>query len=261
MALSSDSPFADRAPTVATTTMTPNEQPTTAPNTNEDPTNGDTTNGGVMHPTPAKTSIDTAQSTPLHDDLSESPTDFTGELNTNNEIPTQDTVLDKDGKTVPFRNIYSGPNVTRRVLVIFIRHFFCGVCPPSPPSPSLCYTDTNATFCVELSRIHTNINEIDNPLQPPPPRDTDLHRDHRLRLPAPHPDVRDGNLLPLPHLRRPDQETVFLARHAADAEPRRPPRVPAPRHIARHAAERETGVRGAQRRESLEGRGYASSWG
>jgi hypothetical protein len=119
--------------------MTPNDEPTTAPNTNEDPTNGDTMNGGVMHPTPAKTSIDTAQSTPLHDDLSESPIDFTGELNTNNEIPTQDTlrkiedftVLDKDGKTVPFRNIYSGPNVTRRVLVIFIRHFFCGVCSPA----------------------------------------------------------------------------------------------------------------------------------
>ena len=75
--------------------------------------------------------------------------EFAGELDTDNEIPSQEvlksvgnmTVLDKDGKTVPFKNLYTGPNVTRRVLIIFIRHFFCGVrlspsLPPIPLQPS-----------------------------------------------------------------------------------------------------------------------------
>jgi hypothetical protein len=37
------------------------------------------------------------------------------------------TVLDREGSTVPFKDLYSGADSTRRVLVIFIRHFFCGV--------------------------------------------------------------------------------------------------------------------------------------
>lgn len=67
----------------------------------------------------------------------QSPVEFTGDLNTNNEIPSQEmlnkiadiNVLDSEGRAVPFKSIYTGPNVARRVLVIFIRHFFCGVCP------------------------------------------------------------------------------------------------------------------------------------
>ncbi|TVY93226.1 Thioredoxin-like protein [Lachnellula willkommii] len=62
--------------------------------------------------------------------------EFNGDVNTNNEIPTQEhlarleklMVLDKDGATIPFKDLYNGPNVARRVLIIFIRHFFCGNC-------------------------------------------------------------------------------------------------------------------------------------
>ncbi|KAG4414717.1 hypothetical protein IFR04_012151 [Cadophora malorum] len=62
--------------------------------------------------------------------------DFSGEVNTNNNIPSQETlkrvenfpILDQDGRSIPFKNLYTGPNVTRRVLVIFIRHFYCGNC-------------------------------------------------------------------------------------------------------------------------------------
>lgn len=61
--------------------------------------------------------------------------EFVGDVDTNNLIPSlellrkvQDfSVLDKDGKSRPFKSVYSGPNVPRRVLVIFVRHFFCGV--------------------------------------------------------------------------------------------------------------------------------------
>ncbi|GKT60548.1 peroxiredoxin family protein [Colletotrichum tofieldiae] len=64
------------------------------------------------------------------------PADFEGEVQTNNDLPTPETlkkienyvVLDRHGKSHTFKSLYSGRNVARRVLVIFIRHFFCGNC-------------------------------------------------------------------------------------------------------------------------------------
>lgn len=63
------------------------------------------------------------------------PEDFEGEIHTTNELPSPELikkiddyiVLDKHGKSYTFKSLYSGTNVARRVLVIFIRHFFCGV--------------------------------------------------------------------------------------------------------------------------------------
>lgn len=68
------------------------------------------------------------------------PQDFDGEVMTTNELPSpvmlekikDYIVLDKDGKSYAFKTLYSGSHVARRVLVIFIRHFFCGVRLPSP---------------------------------------------------------------------------------------------------------------------------------
>ncbi|KAI1812372.1 hypothetical protein GGS20DRAFT_558465 [Poronia punctata] len=62
--------------------------------------------------------------------------DFKGTVDTNDEIPSQQvlrtietyTVFGRDGKSHPFKSLYAGHNVARRVLVIFIRHFFCGSC-------------------------------------------------------------------------------------------------------------------------------------
>ncbi|GKU20655.1 unnamed protein product [Fusarium langsethiae] len=64
------------------------------------------------------------------------PEDFEGELATNNDIPSPETlkkiekyiVLDRHGKSHPFKTLYTGSNVARRVLIIFVRHFFCGNC-------------------------------------------------------------------------------------------------------------------------------------
>ncbi|KAJ4267664.1 hypothetical protein NW762_003778 [Fusarium torreyae] len=64
------------------------------------------------------------------------PEDFEGELATNNDIPSVATlkkiedyiVLDRHGKSHPFKSLYTGSNVARRVLIIFVRHFFCGNC-------------------------------------------------------------------------------------------------------------------------------------
>jgi hypothetical protein len=80
-----------------------------------------------------KTSLDTKNTSRTNS--ADATAEFTGDVDTDNVIPSlemlrnvQDfTVLDKDGKSRPFKSIYSGPNVARRVLVIFVRHFFCGV--------------------------------------------------------------------------------------------------------------------------------------
>lgn len=63
------------------------------------------------------------------------PEDFEGNLDTTNQIPSDETiqkinnfvVLDSDGKSYTFESLYNGPNSPRRVLLIFVRHFFCGV--------------------------------------------------------------------------------------------------------------------------------------
>ncbi|KAI1497099.1 AhpC/TSA antioxidant enzyme-domain-containing protein [Biscogniauxia marginata] len=64
------------------------------------------------------------------------PLDFQGEVQTTHDLPTMQTlrtienytVLDRNGKSHPFKSLYTGHNVARRVLVIFVRHFFCGNC-------------------------------------------------------------------------------------------------------------------------------------
>jgi hypothetical protein len=84
---------------------------------------------------PKHLELDTARaSTSLELDTSK-PEDFEGEVITNDDLPSPETikeienyvVLDRNGKTHTFKSLYSGRNIARRVLVIFIRHFFCGV--------------------------------------------------------------------------------------------------------------------------------------
>ena len=60
---------------------------------------------------------------------------FLTELQTDTSLPSQKTVdeigeyivLDRHGKSHQFKTLYTGKNVARRVLVVFVRHFFCGV--------------------------------------------------------------------------------------------------------------------------------------
>ncbi|EHK25668.1 uncharacterized protein TRIVIDRAFT_31809 [Trichoderma virens Gv29-8] len=64
------------------------------------------------------------------------PQDFDGELSTDNVLPSaavqkkieEYLVLDSNGKSRTFKSLYAGNNKARRVLIIFIRHFFCGNC-------------------------------------------------------------------------------------------------------------------------------------
>jgi hypothetical protein len=100
------------------------------------PTTTPTTSTPATASTPTKAAAaEAGSSAPIGPIDDSKPQDFEGELATNNELPSADLikkiedyiVLDKDGKSHTFKSLYSGPNVPRRVLVIFVRHFFCGV--------------------------------------------------------------------------------------------------------------------------------------
>lgn len=85
----------------------------------------------------SKSSLETADTAVNATDSDSDPVEveFLGDVKTDDKLPTLETlkeienlsVLDQDGKAIPFKNLYTGPNVARRVLIIFIRHFFCGV--------------------------------------------------------------------------------------------------------------------------------------
>ncbi|KAK5632095.1 hypothetical protein RRF57_007809 [Xylaria bambusicola] len=109
-------------PDGADVTATPEGKPDSAPKTTQETKTE--SNGGAEQ---------------IHlngEDLADPPLDFKGEVDTNNDIPSPKvlktienyTVFDHAGKTHPFKDLYSGHNVARRILVIFVRHFFCGNC-------------------------------------------------------------------------------------------------------------------------------------
>lgn len=74
------------------------------------------------------------ESAPVADDVKVADTNKP-ETPSNDKPPSVDTirkvedyeVLDNKGEKHSFKSIYDGPDSTGRVLVIFIRHFFCGV--------------------------------------------------------------------------------------------------------------------------------------
>ncbi|KUJ17941.1 uncharacterized protein LY89DRAFT_583519 [Mollisia scopiformis] len=84
----------------------------------------------------SKSSLETADTAVNASDSEPIEVEFVGDVKTDNKLPSLKTlkkienlpVLDQDGKAIPFKNLYTGPNVARRVLIIFIRHFFCGNC-------------------------------------------------------------------------------------------------------------------------------------
>jgi hypothetical protein len=129
-------------PTTTTTTELPSTDAAIAPG---EPSQ-DTTAKDAAPPAPAVTtaapngvavapSAELESSIPSKDDTN--PLDFQGDVQTNNNLPSAETlrklekytVLDESGKSHTFKSLYTGANVPRRVLIIFIRHFFCGVSP------------------------------------------------------------------------------------------------------------------------------------
>lgn len=78
-----------------------------------------------------------ASDTPV---LQKEQEDFEGTVHVTNDLPTEKElskvedllILDAQGKSRPFKELYDASGVAPRQLIIFIRHFFCGVRPPSP---------------------------------------------------------------------------------------------------------------------------------
>lgn len=61
------------------------------------------------------------------------PTEFSGDVRANNKLPSRDAikktadlpVLDRRGKSHTFKSLYE--DFKGQTLIIFVRHFFCGV--------------------------------------------------------------------------------------------------------------------------------------
>lgn len=90
--------------------------------------------------------------------------DFKGDVKVNNNPPTKEqlekiadlTVLDADDKPHTFKSLYAdNENGKRKVLVIFIRHFFCGVRLPCSLQP----TFSLPSFNLQRSEIEQEEDE------------------------------------------------------------------------------------------------------
>lgn len=232
MAVSSESPYAGGAATVATmgnvtdsTHSTAPTGPTTVPNGHPDrdsdsnmalkeKINGLTNGHKRAAMAGPKLVLDTSGSSVDGNNVNEAD-DFVGDVNTNNEIPGQELLksvedmrlFDKECKPVSFKSLYSGPNVARRVLIIFIRHFFCGVRPSLtldrlPQTPNLLLpSNTRTDPQTELPRISPHSRCLHHPRRAPPPPHTHLHRHSWPRRTFPDSHVRRCDPLSLPHLR------------------------------------------------------------
>ncbi|KAL2045847.1 hypothetical protein ABVK25_011997 [Lepraria finkii] len=155
--------------------------------------------GNTSTPKPAAMAVDTTAK-PI-----DPQGDFEGDIKVDNKPPSKadlekvadSPVLDVDKKSHTFKSLYAdNEQGARRVLIIFIRHFFCGNCQeylrtPSPPSVP--------------------------PPSSPPPHPTHQSNNNRLWPTRTHTHVHPRDLLPLPHLRRPHAPTLPPTRHDYDA--------------------------------------------
>ncbi len=85
-------------------------------------------------PTETTTAPASAAAVPaVTDDAGVNPLDFSGEVDSNDALPSAETlakiadhtVLDRDGKPHTFASLAA---TTPRVLFVFVRHFYCGNC-------------------------------------------------------------------------------------------------------------------------------------
>lgn len=77
-----------------------------------------------------------ASTTPVLPKAEDPELDFSGNVDVNDDLITAKDlarvddllVLDARGESRPFKDLYKGPGVAPRQLIIFVRHFFCGNC-------------------------------------------------------------------------------------------------------------------------------------
>ena len=114
---------------------------------------------------------------------------FQGDIEVNNKLPSKSTldkaadlpVLDKDGKSVPFKSLYwSEASQGKRVMVLFIRHFFCGVSLPRWRLDAFLSTRLLTHIDKELPRVPSHLGNVDTPIIPAVRHD---HPGNRLWIP------------------------------------------------------------------------------
>lgn len=158
-------------------------------------------------------------------------------------------VFDESGKAIPFAELY---NTEGRTVVVFIRHFFCGVSARNPDH-SRHQTLVLTTPTTALRRLRPRINK-NLPTQRPRAQQTDHQpRHHRLRRTCSNRKLQatDGQLIR--HFLRPVSEAVRQAWHDELALHGRPETGLHPnQHPERHDHEHEEHAHG--RRRDLEGR-------
>lgn len=99
--------------------------------------------------------------------LPEGPTgEFKGDIKVDDKLPTRKEldragdieVFDKDKKAYKFSDLYSNTDGDKKhtYIIIFIRHFFCGVCDLSRPHFSTLSINLTSSF---TSRTVKNISE------------------------------------------------------------------------------------------------------
>lgn len=85
---------------------------------------------GRMWKTPSKTNNNTLTKS------SGPGGDFDGSIGVSQKLPTETDlrnvaelpILNVKNDSVPFKSLYDGEQEGKKVLIIFVRHFFCGVC-------------------------------------------------------------------------------------------------------------------------------------
>ena len=101
--------------------------------------------------------------------------DFAGNIDVNDDLPTEQVlrrvgdllILDAKGQSRPFKDLYQGEGVAPRQLVIFIRHFFCGVSIPL-------FLRSNTTALLTRYPIRTAKNTSARSPPPSPPNRSSL---------------------------------------------------------------------------------------
>lgn len=170
-AVAASAPIADQTDNAASTAVPPAEKTTTA--VTNTAAAAPTTDACACEIGPERTSNGSAtRNGPSLDIDTKRPEDFKGEVQTTNDLPSREDlkktedyiVLDRDGRTHTFKSLYTGPNVPRRVLVVFVRHFFCGVsCHDSRRySKESCLTKV----CYRIAR--STCAHLPNPSRPTP---------------------------------------------------------------------------------------------
>lgn len=175
-------------------------------------------------------------------------------------------VFDAEGNKHRFADLVTdGDGRGKRVLVVFVRHFFCGVSVPFEISS--CAIKASSSFSFPRTSIHPRTRlTIDDPtampgippcplsrpsalppLFPPfspspniPPRD-------RLRRPRHDRRLRRYFTMPLPRLRRPRPKTLLHPPHDPNLEPGRQPGIHAGRPAEIDVAEPGPGVEGREK--------------